>query len=413
MTLERSSYILILDTDQDRIAAAVRGSGDALPLPTLVVRDADDASRVIRQFGPPAVLMMTLAMSGGDSFSVIESLRCIDGDAPVIAWSEDRDLREYATSQLAHTRAKVLGRATSAVLCQRCVEALLPQRHQAEAPADSDAGESDEHWVELAERARDRFGVAGAAAYTKVRGTGEYRLSASWSPDAPMSNFPGFLTSALEEVIATGLGRIWTDLVDVALRSLAIVPILRDNEMTGALCVFDSEPHALRQDDLETLHAMAGGSAPRRGVPAVPMGRDDADAIIKREVARASRNQRPLSVLLFAMTEQRADTTPAVDDILATVVRGNDLIVRWTTSEIVVVLADADNGVAERVAERINDIVRTKAAVAELATSESFDDTIARAAASIRTFPSGSPSGGVPRAALTSRGAAARRTRRT
>jgi len=363
------------------------------------------------------VLMTTLAMSGGDSFSVIESLRCVEGDTPVIAWAEDRELREYATSQLAHTRAKVLGRAISAVLCQRCVEALLPQGHKAKSSSDSDAVEFDEQWVELAERARERFGVAGAAAYTKERGTAEYRLSASWSPDAPMSNVPGFLTSALEEVIATGVERMWTDLVDVALRSLAIVPILRDHETAGALCVFDSKPHALCQDDLETLRAMAGGSAggsaPRRGVPAVPMGRNDADAIIKRELARAGRKQRPLSVLLFAMTEQRADTAPPVDDILATVIRGNDLIVRWTTSEVVVVLADADNGIAERVAERINDIVRTKAAVAELATTESFDDTIARAAASIRTFPSGSPCGEVPRNAVSSRGATARRTRRT
>ena len=388
MTLERASYILILDTDQDRIAAAVRGSGDALPLPTLVVREADDAVRVIRQFGAPAVLMTTLAMSGGGSFSVIESLRCADSDAAVIAWAEDRDLREYAASQLAHTRAKVLGHAVSAALCQRCVEALMPRGQAAKTSSASHHEGFEEHWVELAERARERFGVAGAAAYTKQPDTTEYRLSASWASDAPMSNFPGFLTSGLQEVIATGVGRMWTELVDAALRSLAIVPILRDNETAGALCVFDSEPHAFSADDLETLRAMAGGSTPRRGVPPVPMPRGDADAIIKRELARVLPGEQPLSLILFAATARTTADLPAIDDILAGLVRGDDVVIRWTSSEVLVVLTGVDRGIARRVAKRIGGAAETKVAdgiaitgaVTELRAADSFADTVAKAA---------------------------------
>jgi hypothetical protein len=389
MTLERASYILILETDQDRIAAAVRGSGDAVPLPTLVVREADDAIRVIRQFGPPAVLMTTLGMSAGASFSVIELLRCVDGDAPVIAWADDRDLREYAANQLAHTRAKVLGSALSAALCQRCLEALLPRNDAATtAPSSNSDGFEEEHWVELAERVRDSFGADGAAAYTKLPGTAEYRLSASWSPDAPMSNFPGFLTSALEEAIATGVDRMWTDLGEGALRSLAIVPILRDRETAGALSVFDSEPHAFCHDDLETLRAMAGGSAPRRGVPAVPMPRDNADAIIKRELARVLPDEQPLSLILFAATARTKDDLPAIDDILAGLVRGDDVVIRWTNSEVLVVLSGVDRGIARRVAKRIGGAAETKVAdgiaiagaVTELRAADAFEDTVARAA---------------------------------
>src|SRR5262249_36588512 len=119
-------YILIVDTDPDRIAAAVRGCGDALPVPTLVTRSGDDAIGSLQQFGAPVLLMTAVTLPGPDGLSVIESLRRIDSDAAVIAWTTDRDMREYAVSQLAHTRAKVLGRALSPAVCQRCVEALFP-----------------------------------------------------------------------------------------------------------------------------------------------------------------------------------------------------------------------------------------------------------------------------------------------
>ena len=410
MRLERE-YVLIVDDDADRIAAAVRGCGEVCPVPTIVARSGADATRLLEQLGPPAVLMTSLALPDRDGLSVIESLRRIDAAAPVVAWSADRELREYAASRLAQTRSKVLGRGLSSELCRRCVWALLQRADTAGAAMAAVADDAEENWVDLAERARQRLGVVGAAAYTKVRGAGDYAMSMSWMPDAPMLSFPSILPSAIEEVLASGAARTWTDRAGesaashAALRSLAIAPIVRDDETAGALCVFDADPHAFRQDDLDALSAIAGGATtPRRGVPTVPMDRDDGEAIIKRELARVRRDQRPLSALLFAITPRRPDDVPAVDDILATVVRGNDLVVRWTTSEVVVVLTGVDNSVAQRVAERISDVVQTKAAVAELAGTESFEDTIARAAASISTFPSGGPSAEDPRRSAPSRG---------
>jgi hypothetical protein len=58
-----------------------------------------------------------------------------------------------------------------------------------------------------------------------------------------------------------------------------------------------------------------------------------------------------------------------------------------------VFLAGADNAVAQRVADRISDVVQTKGenkiavsrAVAELGNPESFEDTIARAAERLRS----------------------------
>ena len=99
MTFERA-YVLIVDTDADRITAAVRGCGDALPAPAIVARSGDDAARILVQLGPPAVLMIALALPDRDGLSVIESLRRVDADAAVIAWAAERDLREFATNRL-------------------------------------------------------------------------------------------------------------------------------------------------------------------------------------------------------------------------------------------------------------------------------------------------------------------------
>jgi CheY-like chemotaxis protein len=393
-----ASYVLIVDADADRVAAAIRGVGDALPAPALVARNGDDAMRILRQFGPPALLMTALALPGQDGLSVIESLRRIDDNAPVIAWAADRDLREYAASRLPRTRAKILGGTLSSSVLRRCVDGLLRGDETSRTPIASNVEAPAEHWMDLAERARQRLGVVGAAAYAKARDAADYRLAVSWMPDAPMPNFPVILLSALEEVMASGVARVWTDLVDesrphssgaaslAAVRSLAIVPILRERETAGALCVFDSKPHALRTDDLETLSAIAGRSASPHPVP-VPMIRHTTDAIVESAVG-VSRDQLAASVLLFAIDARRAKDLQAVGDLLAGAVRGDDVVVRRTNSEVVVVLAGVDRGDARRVAERIRSVVETKAAkgiglsgaVTELRTTDSFDEIVARAA---------------------------------
>jgi CheY-like chemotaxis protein len=410
MTLDRASdvirpasYILIVDTDADRIDAAVRGCGEALARPTVVARNVDDAIRILRQFGPPAVLIATLALPDQDALSVIESLRRIDADAPVIAWAADRELREYAANLLAGTRAKVLSRAWSAAVCRRCVDALLQSDVSSTDSAVAAVADRAENWLHLAERARHRLDVIGAAAYTRVCGAAEYRLSVSWMPDAPMPDFPVMMPSALEDVMASGAGRIWTDLVNDAgqrassgavqttLRSLAIVPILRDGQTVGALCVFSSEPHAFGHDTLETVSAIAGRTVSRRPGPAVALDRSAAEEIIKSELARARLDQLPTAVVLFAVTAPEGDVA-AIGDILGAAVRGNDLVIRWTTSEVLLILAGVNRSVARRVAERIRGVVQTRGpnrtavsdAVTELRTDDSVEDAIARAAGRLR-----------------------------
>jgi len=265
--------------------------------------------------------------------------------------------------------------------------------------------EDEENWFDLAERARQRLGVAGAAAYTRVRDATEYRVSASWRPDAPLLQFPAMLPSAIEDVMENGVARMWADLADestpsspstgrdVVLRSLAIVPIVREGDVAGALCAFDPEPRAFRRQDLETLTAFAGRSIARIPGPPLPIDRGMADTIVQSELARVSRDQLPASVILFAVTTLDATDFPAVDEMLAAAVRGNDLVVRWTRSEMLVVLTGVDDGIAQRVAERIRGAVETTAAnqiaisgaVTKLRATDSLGEVVARA--SIRPAP--------------------------
>jgi GGDEF domain-containing protein len=78
---------------------------------------------------------------------------------------------------------------------------------------------------------------------------------------------------------------------------------------------------------------------------------------------------------------------PTAGDVLASAVRGNDVVIRWTTSEVLVVLAGVCGGVAERVAERIRGVVETRSAnriavsgdVTELRTTDSLEDIVERA----------------------------------
>ncbi|HUK34820.1 MAG TPA: hypothetical protein VLV86_12945, partial [Vicinamibacterales bacterium] len=75
-------------------------------------------------------------------------------------------------------------------------------------------------------------------------------------------------------------------------------------------------------------------------------------------------------------------------DVFAGAVRGDDLVVRWTSSEVLVVLAGVGRSVARCVAERIRAVVETRAgngiavsgAVTELRANDSFEDVIAKAA---------------------------------
>src|SRR5262249_7194275 len=205
---------------------------------------------------------------------------------------------------------------------RRCLDSML-RRHDGAADEERDSSTDgdrlEENWSDLAERAQQVLGVAGAAVYARTGGQAEYRLAVVWISEAPIPSIPELLPAVLEEIIAGGAARVWPDLADEArlgltgstfygsVRSLAIVPIYRDGETAGALCAFDPRPQALRQSDVEKMTAIAARTplphaVLRRTTSSAPMDRDTARAVIPRELARVRRDQLSLSVVLFAAT---------------------------------------------------------------------------------------------------------------
>jgi len=408
-TIWPAPYVLIVDTDADRIARTVRECAELLPTQLHIARDGDDAIRMLTQLGPPTLLIAALSLPGRDGLSVIDALHRVDKSAGVIAWAADRELREYAACRLANSHARVLGSAASPAVLRRCLDSM---QHRQDGTADegrdpsTDSDRLEENWSDLAARAQQLLGVAGAAVYARAAGEGEYRLSVVWTSDAPMPSIPELLPAVLEDVITGGTARVWPDLADEprfrlagstfyeTMRSLAIVPIRRDGETAGALCAFDSKPQALRESDVDALNAIAARTfvphpVLRRARTSPPMDRDVAQVVIPRELARARREQLSLSVVLFAATPRLPQGAEllSVGDMLAQAVRGNDLVIRWTDSEALLLLT-VGGGVARRVAERVRAVVETNAAnrvavsgaVTEVRTSDSFEATVARAA---------------------------------
>jgi len=419
-----ASYTLIADTDGDRIARTVRECVEVLPARLVIARDGDDAIRMLGQFGPPALLVASLSLPGKDGLAVIDALRKIDEAAAVIAFAGDREMREYATSQVANARTRVLGRDASSAVLRRCLEALLPR--PASVPHDepsvpTDARPDEENWSAFAARAQRALGVAGTAVYEKAGGTAKYRLSVVWTSDAPMPSIPEILPGIIEEVVADGTPRIWPDIADepkfgmagsalyTSVRSLAIIPIRRGGETVGALCAFDSRPQAIRASDLDKVLPMTGSAPPapvaRRGVASPPIDREAMRSVIPREVARVRREKQSLSLILFSASQRRqndaeaAGSRAAVSDLLAQAVRGNDLVVRWTDSEVLLVLTGVTGSVARLIAERVREIVETttanrvavSGAVTELRTTDSFEATVARVEERLHAVREGDP----------------------
>jgi CheY-like chemotaxis protein len=416
-----NSYVLIADTNSDRIARTVRECVETLPVRLLVARDGDDAVRMVAQLGAPMISIVALSLPGKDGLSVIDALRRLDDGAAIVAFADDRELREFTACRLSNARVKILGAGVQPAVLKRVLESMLHRTADVERGHPNSLRDldrpKDEDWSVLAERAREALSADGAAVYAKTGDDDQYRLSVIWTPDSPMPSIPEELPALLEQVIEDGASRVWPDAANEggfgsagatlieSLRSLAIVPIRRGAEIAGALCAFDSRPRAIRESDVDTLMAIArsgfGSTAVvRRRLTSSPVDRDVAGAAIAQEVARARREQVSLSVILLAASLRSpqgaeapaASASVSVTDMFAGGVRGSDLIVRWTNSEILLVLVGVGAGLARRIAERIRTIAETNGsnrvavsgAVSELRTADSFDAMVARAEERLR-----------------------------
>ena len=406
-------YVIVADTDPVRIGIAVRECANLMPCRVVISRDSDDLARVVDQLGPPALLIASLSLPGGTILPAIEAFLRNDDALLVVAWSGDSDVREFVRGTFKTRNVRLLRPCASPAAVRACIDALRRQRHEA-ASADDRPDDNLENLQELAERARRRLGVEGAAVYGQTGEAAKYRVAVAWMPDAPMPALPPFLTAAVEMAISSGDAMVWPDVSSKetgrdaaagadAVRSLAVVPLIREGRPAGALCVFDAKAHALHESDLSVLAALSGGVLPANGPSADvhPKLIDArmADLVVRRELARARRERLSMSVVLFGGHDdpRSPGRSEMVGTTVARAVRGNDLVVRWNDSHVLLMLTGVPAEMARHVAERVRVVVEMSAAdstgvsgaVAELRPTDSFEVAVTRATERLRTIVKG------------------------
>jgi diguanylate cyclase (GGDEF)-like protein len=269
---------------------------------------------------------------------------------------------------------------------------------------------------ELSERARKLTGAAGAAVYFCNAGQSSYEASVAWSCDDAIPDSPFSMRQVFEWLRESGDALVFPDLtarplaalppsLQRSVRALVAVPILgADNQVIGGICVFDVRPLSIGGAELDALRALARTAAARDTGVAI-VDRSVAESAVARELARARREQRPLSVVLFEMSSAAGPPEPrgkqpevdpfdaAIESLIRTI-RGTDVPIRWRPGEVLLVLPGLALADARPVAERVRAAMHAGArrqlsiagGVAELTTDDdTFDAVVERAEERLRT----------------------------
>jgi GGDEF domain-containing protein len=215
-----------------------------------------------------------------------------------------------------------------------------------------------------------------------------------------------------------------TDAVEESTRGLVAVPIMFAKQVVGAICIFDVRPLVLTDRNLATLTALGrdafapapSTTAPHRAIdrreqapaasvvpaariewPPAILERKGGEFAVARELARARREGRQLSVVLFDVEPAPAEGSPAlessderlvaVSNTLLRAIRQSDLPIRWSVNELLVVLPGLKGSEARTVAERVRAALQAgsghrlyvSGGVAELEDEERFGDVVDRA----------------------------------
>ncbi len=247
--------------------------------------------------------------------------------------------------------------------------------------------ELDDLLQRLVEEAADRTGAQ--AATVRVRGPGEMPAVASFGT----GDGAELLESALGPPDARPFRALTMNWMypqalegdDAAYRSGLIVPILEEGAETGALAVYARGAAAFRPEHARALHALAEDAAPgianaRRFAEAELRAVTDGltgvrnrrgyDEELERELARARRTARPLSLLLldldnFAEVNARFDY-PGGDlvlqefaDLLEQAARATDTVCRRGGEEFGILLPETTGDEARQFYVRLRDEVAT------------------------------------------------------
>ena len=433
-------YVLVADTRADR-ASFCRDAISGLQRGLLITHDGEQAVRAIDQFGTPAMLIVDLAMPAQQGFDVIDAVRRDERRrSPIIAWTSTRAMREYAASRLSGLNVHLIADTASPTTMRAAIRRLLDPEGAGAPPMRGEPDVLRKRIAALANRAQQLCGTPGVAIYVRAAGDEKFRASFAWSSDDLMPHSPWHLPRAFEHITRTGESVVVRDVdasgsiesaieyADDEIQGFAGVPIVSDRQVVGAICVFDVEPLSLDERTVESLRSLgrisfedppavplpATGFRDRAGDHELPaptaleatrwmndidwppslLERQGGEFAVARERARARREGLHLSVILFDIAaadgvEPATDdeTLETVTETLLRAIRQSDLPIRWSASELLVVLPGLADHQARSVAERVRAALHAGArhrlaisgGVAELQADERFGEVVSRA----------------------------------
>jgi diguanylate cyclase (GGDEF)-like protein len=441
---DRSPYVLVAGMSDERAALCV-DIANAFGVRVSTARSSNQAMSAVQQLGPPAVLIIDPASPQADVPAVMDALR--GEQTEIIAWSASREGTEYATSRLGKNARVISSQAPATALRSMIGKLLRREPDQPDeiggAPAAADH-DGDRIMRALADKTRRLCDAPGVAVYLKAPGDTAFRTLLNWAAEDAIPHVPHALPRAFNHVVETGRAVMLPDIHDMARPNaqdaiedatcgLVAVPVMFASQVVGAICIFDVRPLTLGDRDLATLSAIgreafvsvapatpiAEVSSPplpervaerrtpavvappaaqsRSEWPAAVLERAGGEFAVARELARARREGRQLSVVLFDVEPAPAEAgrdahSPdknlgAVADTLLRAIRQSDLPIRWSVSELLLVLPGLKGSEARTVAERVRAALQAgsghrlnvSGGVAELEDKEHFSDVVDRA----------------------------------
>jgi diguanylate cyclase (GGDEF)-like protein len=434
---EKSAYVLIAGMSDARTALCV-DVVNSFDVKISIARSGPQALSLIHQLGAPVALIIDPASPQLDGFGVIDVLH--DQPTAIIAWSESREGTEYARARLAGQNARVVSSTAPATTLRSTIGRVLQTQVDPSVPSSAAAPEDrdgDKFMKVLADQTRRLSDAPGVAVYLKAPGDTAFRTLLSWASEDAIPHLPYALPRAFNHVVETGRAVMLPDLRDMArsedvpkeaveesTRGLVAVPIMFAKQVVGAICIFDVRPLVLTDRNLATLTALGRDAfapaasttvtyrsidrreqtAPPSAVPAARiewppaiLERKGGEFAVARELARARREGRQLSVVLFDVEPAPAEGSPAlessderlvaVSNTLLRAIRQSDLPIRWSVNELLVVLPGLKGSEARTVAERVRAALQAgsghrlyvSGGVAELEDEERFGDVVDRA----------------------------------
>ena len=367
----RLPYVLVADPSEER-AGVYRAAADECRLGLLVARSGEQASRVMEQFGPPVLLAVDMTTAQMQGVSLIEAAEAKQQPMRVVAFSSSRAFREYSASRSERLHLDVLRPDAPADAVRAVIDRALREGEPSSVPTpEAEATNA------RSEDARVNTPPARAGFYVGGLGDTEVRATVTWHTETMVTQAP--------------------------------VP-----EMNGGARAFDDGPLPIEDDasiefDQPAHDAFAwGADADQLASPEdlawqpTLLERKRGEFEVARELARARREQRQLSVVLFDVSERATDRPSAdrhvedellqgVAETLVRAIRQSDLPIHWRGNELLLVLPGLAGTEARAVAERVRAAmqaggqhrVAVAGGVAELNTDEQFVSVVRRARAKL------------------------------